>query len=444
MRALMATGSLIILIVLTLLGSWTLTMVTMFALIPFMATKLYSSILSPKFALYFQGGDNLSWGLVLLTLWVGALALMSRTYIRHMYREYTTFLRLMLILFIVLYLAFTVTNLLVFYILFEAALIPIMIIIVVWGRRPERIQAGLYIIIYTVSASLPLLVSLLIVHYTKGTLFIYFSVGEMPPLLLFVMSIAFLVKFPVYGLHLWLPKAHVEAPVGGSMILAGLLLKLGPYGIIRLIRMFYNYHLLSPLFISWGLLRRVSAAIVCLRQIDIKALVAYASIRHMGMVLAGMITYTSTGYSGAVFILVGHGLASSGLFALVWFVYEWTKSRSLLVNRGLHHVAPALSLFWFLMIAANIGVPPSLTIAAEVHLFAGLAAIAGEPPITYGILVVYSVLTIGYSLNLFTSLNHGEVSPHVNFLWQRPIYYSISLLHLAPLVLRFLALPMLI
>ena len=426
-----------IIIVLLIFGSWTLTISVFIALIPFVATKLYSPIIRPKFSVIFLGGDNLSWSLVILTLWITALALISRTYIRHHYTEYMSFIRLVVALAIILVGSFTVTNLLSFYFLFEAALIPIMIIIIVWGRSPERLQAGLYIIIYTVSASLPLLISLLYIYFKHGSLFIYFPVEDISPVIILIISIAMLVKFPLYGVHLWLPKAHVEAPVGGSILLAAILLKLGPYGIVRLITFFPNYYVLSPLLTSWGLLRALVAAMICIRQLDIKALVAYASISHIGLVLAGLIRYTNGGMAGARIILIGHGLASSGLFALVWFVYEWTKSRSLLVNRGLHHVAPGLSLFWFLLVAANIGVPPRLNIAGELYIFAGLVAVADEPPIIYGILILYSLLTMAYRLALYTGVNHGEVSPHVNYIWQRPIYFTIRFLHVVPLVLSF-------
>lgn len=427
-----------------ILGSWTLTMRVMLALVFIISLNLYSPILSTKYSLYFVGGDNLSWSLVILTIWISALALIRRTYIRHVYREYKSFLRLVIRLAIVLTLAFTVTNFMLFYILFEAALIPITIIIIVWGRRPERIQAGLYLVIYTVTASLPLLISLLYIYYVKGTIFFYFQVGEVPPIMLFIIRLAFLVKFPLYGIHLWLPKAHVEAPVGGSILLAALLLKLGPYGIIRLIGFVSNYFTLSSIFMTWGLVRGLAASIIRVRQLDMKALVAYASIRHIGLVLAGIMSYTRVGYSGAVIILLGHGLARSGLFALVWFVYEWTKSRSLVVNRGLHHVAPGLSLFWFLLVATNIGVPPSLNMVGEVNIFAGLVAVAGDLPLIYGLLILFSALTMLYRLTLYTGLNHGEVSPHVNFLWQRPIYFTIRFFHVAPLTIIFFIIPVLI
>lgn len=412
-------------------------MSVLIALIPLVVTKLYSPILRPKFSVFSVGGDNLSWSLVLLTLWITALALISRIYIRHHYTEYTSFIRLVIALAIILVGSFTVTNFLSFYFLFEAALIPIMIIIIVWGRSPERLQAGLYIIIYTVSASLPLLISLLYIYFKTGSLFIYFPAAGISPVVIFIMSMAMLVKFPLYGVHLWLPKAHVEAPVGGSILLAAILLKLGPYGIIRLMTFLPGYHVLSPFLTTWGLMRALVAALICIRQLDMKALVAYASISHIGLVLAGLIRYTSGGFAGARIILIGHGLASSGLFALVWFVYEWTKSRSLLVNRGLQHVAPGLSFFWFLLVAANIGVPPRLNIAGELYIFAGLVAVAGEPPIIYGILTIYSILTMVYRLALYTGLNHGEVSPHVNYIWQRPIYFTIRFLHIMPLVLSF-------
>lgn len=432
----------LIILVLLFIDHWVLTISFMLGSIPILATILYKPIISPTFLSLILITDKLRVTLVMLTFWVCGLALVSRTYILHAGYKARLYLRLVIRLWIILTLAFLVSSLLTFYILFEAALIPILIIIILWGRRPERLYAGIYIIIYTISASLPLLFLLLLLKKDHGRLFYIREYPSIGASTLFFISLAFLVKFPIYGVHTWLPKAHVEAPVGGSILLAGVLLKLGPYGIMRFIIIFPAYGELIPLFTTWGILGRLAAGIICIRQTDIKSLVAYASVSHIGLVLAALITYTNLGWWGARLILIGHGLARSGLFALVGAVYEWTHSRSLIVNRGLIHIAPGLGFFFFLLVAFNIGVPPSLNIGAEVFIIRSLVVVEDpEVPIIYVILILFSVVSILYRLALYTSLYHGEVSPSFNYFWTRPIYYTIRLLHIIPLVIGFFVIP---
>ena len=188
---------------------------------------------------------------------------------------------------------------------------------------------------------------------------------------------AFMVKTPLYFVHLWLPKAHVEAPVAGSMILAGLMLKLGGYGMVRIcmVYQFVNAKLSCVIrrVAIWG---GVLCGIICLRQTDMKALIAYRSVTHMGVVVGGIIRNTVWGWQGVLLIMIAHGLVSSRIFAGANILYQVFSSRRLFFIKGVIRVIPLISLVWFFSLRANIGVPPTINLEGEIILTARIISIS--------------------------------------------------------------------
>nr|YP_009995254.1 NADH dehydrogenase subunit 4 [Ochthebius puncticollis]QNP09644.1 NADH dehydrogenase subunit 4 [Ochthebius puncticollis] len=355
---------------------------------------------------YFLGCDLLSYMMIMLTFWVCSLMLMASEKLLKLNYFYNLFLLLMLMLMISLYLTFSSMNLFVFYLFFEMSLIPTLILIIGWGYQPERIQAGIYLLFYTMLASLPMLISILFYYNNFHSLDYYFFINIDYMYMYIGMNMVFFVKMPMYMVHLWLPKAHVEAPVSGSMILAGIMLKMGGYGLMRVMKMFLKMGMsLNFIFIILSLMGGLFVSLMCIRQIDIKSLIAYSSVAHMGLVLCGILTLNYWGMCGAFLMMIAHGLCSSGMFCLANIMYERSNSRSLYLNKGMINLMPIMSMWWFLFSACNMSAPPSLNLLGEIMLINSL--------LSWSLLTMMSLclilfLSAAYSLYLYSYTQHGK------------------------------------
>nr|AWV83453.1 NADH dehydrogenase subunit 4 [Kikihia muta] len=348
--------------------------------------------------------DEMSYGLIILSIWISFLMIVSSPMYKHN-SNMLFFLFLVLWLMIFLIISFSTSSIMVFYICFESSLIPIMIIIMGWGYQPERIDASYYLLFYTLFASLPMLMSIFFLYKNNMTSIFMLMSCSVNIYIYFGMMMAFLIKMPLFMFHFWLPKAHVEAPVSGSMILASILLKLGGYGLIRMMYIIPSYfYKFGFMWISISMIGSILISILCMIQIDIKSMIAYSSVAHMGLVISGIMTMSNWGMCGSYYMMIGHGLCSSGLFCLANMLYERTNSRSLLINKGMLTFMPSMSLLWFLMSASNMSCPPTINLAGEIMIINSLMS---WNMLMMILLILSSFLSACYSLYMFSFTQHG-------------------------------------
>nr|AFP16940.1 NADH dehydrogenase subunit 4 [Ischalia sp. BMNH 840493] len=384
---------------------------------------------------YTMGLDQLSYLLILLTLWICSLMMMGSEKIYNKNNWVGLFSVMIFILLISLILTFSFMNMFLFYLFFEVSLIPTLILILGWGYQPERLQAGIYLMFYTLLVSLPMMISIFYIYYEFNSLNFYY-LNEMNIYVYLSLNMVFFVKMPMFFVHLWLPKAHVEAPVSGSMILAGIMLKLGGYGLIRVMKMFLKHYELNLLFFSISLIGSVLVSLICLQQSDMKSLVAYSSVSHMSMVLMGLMSMNIWGVKGAIIMMLAHGLCSSGLFGIINIMYERISSRSLYMSKGLINLMPSLSLIMFLLVSSNMAAPPSLNLMGEIML---INSIIGFNSYSMFMLMLILFFSAAYSLYLYSFNQHGKMYSGLYFISLINMReYLFLMLHWFPLNVLFM------
>nr|YP_008963763.1 NADH dehydrogenase subunit 4 [Leptomyrmex pallens]AGL61399.1 NADH dehydrogenase subunit 4 [Leptomyrmex pallens] len=378
------------------------------------------------------GMDNFSFFMILLSFWVVGLVLM-------VVEEFNKMKLVLVVSLLVIFVGFfSSLSLMVLMFFFELSLVPTFFLIIYWGGNFERVSAGIYMLMYMLFTSLPFLVYVFDLFSKLGTLnfclvsfkllFIYVSGFDY-----FIMFSLFLVKLPVFFFYVWLPKAHVEAPVYGSMILAAILLKLGGFGLIRMFKIFlyssvmYSYYIFSVSFIGALLVSFLS-----LVQVDLKELVAYSSVVHMNFMLSAMSTMTNLGMLGALIMMIGHGLCSSGLFYMVSIYYEETGSRVIFFNKGMMNLMPSYVIWWFLMCVINFSFPLSMNFFSELFMIG--AIISWDMAMTCGVLII-SFMSGAYSLYLFSYIQHGGIYVEEKVFEQGLKKFFVLFLHVYPLLI---------
>nr|AGQ50324.1 NADH dehydrogenase subunit 4 [Conostigmus sp. MM-2013] len=385
------------------------------------------------------GVDSISYILLVLLLFMSFLIMLASLSSLNLDFHNKNFMFYFMFLIISLIFVFISLNLFMFYLFFELSLIPMFFLVLGWGYQYDRLEAGFYMFIYTFMFSLPLLMCLSMMDLMNLSMNICLkNLENLSYMYMYVfMNLAFLVKLPIYLLHLWLPKAHVEASVGGSMILASVMLKLGSYGILRFMMMFMNlYNLYSLCLVVLSLLGSLFTSLVCLRQMDLKILVAYSSIVHMGVLLSGMIMLKSMGILGGMIIMISHGLCSSGMFVLVNFLYERLMSRNMFMIKGMVLIFPYLTMLWFLISVNNMSSPPSLSLFGEYFLLLVIGLKSFKLIIIVSFILFFSAC---YSIFFYSYSQYGEVNLNlymIKFISLRE--NLILIMHLIPLNLMFL------
>ena len=324
---------------------------------------------------YSLGLDGVSLWLVILTTVLGPLVILSTwTAITHRVREAMGFLLFLQAAMIGTFLA---RDMLLFYIFWEAMLIPMYFLIGIWGGK-RRIYASVKFFIYTMVGSVFMLVAILYMSVQAGSMaladFMLLDLGAEQQTWLFIaFALAFAIKVPMFPLHTWLPDAHVEAPTAGSVILAGILLKMGTYGLLRFaIPLFPTATLALGPWLAWlAVIGIIYGALVAMVQKDVKKLVAYSSVSHLGFVVLGLFSLTTTGAVGGVYQMLAHGLTTGALFLLVGVIYERRHTREIADFGGLAHQMPAFATVFMFVTLGSIGLP-------------GLCGFTGEFMILFG------------------------------------------------------------
>ena len=384
--------------------------------------------------------DNLSLSFIVLTTFLIPITLgLGLINIKYRLKEYLIYFFLIEVLLINFFL---VTNLLFFYIYFEAVLIPMFLIILIWGSRKRKIHASFLFFFFTLVGSLFMILGILWLYLYIGELNIqilqYIILSKEHQLILwFLFFVAFAVKVPIYPVHSWLPEAHVEAPTGGSIILAGVLLKLGLYGMLRVLIVLFpiaNIYY-TPLVITLSFISVIFISIIILQQIDLKKIIAYSSIAHMNFAVIGIFSNNIYGIEGSIFTMLSHGLISSMLFFCIGVLYDRYGERNLLYYSNIAQIMPYFSFFFLFSIIANLGMPGTSSFVGEFLL---LLSLSFKSTFLLFIMSFSLFLTTMYCIWLFNRICFGYMRyRHIRIYKDLIRFESIVLIIFTILILFF-------
>ena len=357
------------------------------------------------------GIDSISLMFIVLTTFIFPLCILSSwSNIKQNFKEYMiTFL----IMESLLILVFCLLDLLLFYVFFESILIPMFLIVGVWGSRARKIRASYLLFFYTLFGSVFMLLAILLLFFETGTtdyqLLLLTSIAPYKQKLLWLaFFIAFASKIPMVPVHIWLPEAHVEAPTTGSVVLAGLLLKLGSYGFIRFSLPLFPVASIyfTPLVYTLAVLGVVYTSLTAIRQTDLKRVIAYASIAHMNLIMLGLFSLNIQGVEGSIIQMISHGIVSSALFLCVGVIYDRHHTRIVKYYGGLVNTMPVFIVFFLIFMFANAALPGTCNFIGEILLFTGIF----QDNIFVTIVSASGIiLSAVYSLWLFNRIAYGNV-----------------------------------
>jgi NADH-quinone oxidoreductase subunit M len=391
---------------------------------------------------YFVGIDGISLLLFLLTTFLVPICILcSWTYIEKHVRE---FLMFMLLLEIGMLGAFISLDMFLFYVFWELMLIPMYFIIGVWGGK-RRIYAAVKFVLYTLFGSVLMLVAILVLYfyvggktgeYTFNLLKLYETVPpyELQIWLFSAFALSFAIKVPMFPLHTWLPDAHVEAPTAGSVILAGVLLKMGTYGFLRFaMGLFPNAAQAATPFIAViAIIGIIYGALVAMMQPDVKKLVAYSSVSHLGAVMLGLFSFNVQGIEGGLYQMLSHGLSTGGLFIMIGMIYERRHTRMIADFGGLAKTVPVFAAFFMVVTLSSIGLPGLNGFIGEFLIFLG--AFKANP--TWAVFAASSViLSAAYMLWMYQRVMYGPITHEENKKIKDMNVREISLM--VPIVILF-------